>query len=140
MDRSQSSLLRNTLRVDAAFCALGGADLLLFTRPLAELLGGAQTGILTVLGAGLLAYAAYLFVASRRDPLSITEAWSFVAADFAWIAASAAVVVFGPLSTPGNWIVGAAAVAVLALAEAKIFGVRRIRRGATRLSLRHEAA
>ena len=138
--RSSSSLLRNTLRADAIFCALAGVDLILFSRTVAELLGIRQSGGLVFLGLGLLGYGAYLFVASRRQPLSFAEAWTFVAADFVWIAGSVLLIAIGPLSTTGNWIVGAVAVAVLALAEGKLFGIRRVRRSSSGLSLRHEAA
>ena len=138
--RPSSALLRTTLRADAIFCALAGVDLVLFSGTVAELLGIRQSGGLVFLGVALLGYGAYLFVASRRQSLSFAEAWTFVAADFAWIAGSALLIAVGPLSTTGNWIVGAVAVAVLALAEGKLFGMRRIRRGTTDLSLRHEAA
>jgi hypothetical protein len=140
MHRPPSSLLRNTLRADAVFCALAGVDLVLFSRSVADFLGVADGYGLAFLGVGLLGYAAYLFVASRREPLSFTEAWTFVAADFVWIAGSALLIAFGPLSATGRWIVGIAAVAVLALAEAKMFGIKRLRSSGAALALRHEAA
>jgi hypothetical protein len=124
------ALLRNTLRVDAVFCAIGGVDLLAFSGIAGELLGLHRTGFLAVVGAGLLAYAALLTVASRREPLSMTTAWAFALADLAWVAASGALIAFGPPSTSGNWIVGAVAVVTLAMAELKMLGIRRIRRAA----------
>jgi hypothetical protein len=140
MQPSSGSLLRNTLRVDAVVCAVGGIDLLLFSGFVAELLGLRDAAALSIVGAGLLAYGAYLFVASRREPLSLTEAWAFAMADLVWVAGTAALIAFGPLSTTGNWIVGAVAAVVLALAELKMLGIRRIRRAEPRLALRHEAA
>ena len=79
-------------------------------------------------------------VASRREPLSLTEAWAFATADLLWVAGSAALIAFGPLSSTGNWIVGAVAVVTLAFAELKMLGIRRIRQAQPRLALRHEVA
>jgi hypothetical protein len=135
-----SSLLRNTLRADAAVCAVAGIDLLAFSGMAADLLGLQRGATLPIVGVGLLAYAAYLVVASRREPLSLTEAWAFATADLLWIAGSAAIVAFGPLSSTGNWLVGAVAIVVLAFAELKMLGIRRIRQAHPRLALRHEAA
>jgi hypothetical protein len=135
-----SSLLRNTLRADAAICAVVGVDLLAFSGLAGELLGLRQTGIPAVIGAALLAYAVFLFTTSRREPLSLQVAWALATADLAWVAGSAALIAFGPLSPTGNWIVGAVAVVTLAMAELKMLGIRRIRRAAPRLALRHEAA
>ena len=141
MASTTSSLLRNTLRADAVICATGGIDLLTFPGMAADLLGVRDGAVLPVLGIGLIAYAAYLLVASRREPLSLNEAWAFAMADLVWIAGSAALIAFGTLSATGNWTIGAAAVVVLALAELKMLGIRRIRRAAApRLALRHEAA
>ena len=60
--------------------------------------------------------------------------------DLLWIASSAALIAFGPLSAGGKWMVGAVAVVVLAFAELKMLGIRRIRQAQPRLTLRHEAA
>src|SRR5262245_17436264 len=137
MTSNPSSLLRNTLRADAVVCVIAGIDLFAFSGLAAELLGVHASALLPVLGGGLLAYAAYLVVASRREPLSLSEAWTFAMGDLVWVAGSAALIAFGPLSADGNWIVGAVAVVVLAFAELKMLGIRRIRRAAPRLALRH---
>jgi hypothetical protein len=141
MKSTTSSLLRNTLRADAAVCAVAGIDLVAFSGMAADLLGLQPGPTLAMVGVGLLAYAAYLVVASRREPLSLTEAWAFATADLVWIAGSAALIAFGPLSSTGNWIVGAVAAVTLAFAELKMLGIRRIRQAQPRLAtLRHEAA
>ena len=140
MKPDPSSLLRNTLRADAAVCAVAGLDLVAFSGMAADLLGVERGATLPILGLGLVAYAAYLLVASRREPLSLTEAWAFATGDLVWVAASAALIAFGPVSANGKWIVGAVAVVVLAFAELKMLGIRRIRRATPRLTLRHEAA
>ena len=140
MQPTTGSLLRNTLRADAVICALGGIDLLAFSGLAAELLGLRSGGILPFVGAGLLAYAAYLVVTSRRDPLSLQVAWALAMADLVWVAGSAALIAFGPLSATGNWIVGGVALVTLAMAELKMLGIRQIRRAQPRLALRHEAA
>ena len=140
MKSTASSLLRNTLRADAAVCAVAGIDLVAFSGMAADLLGLQSRATLPIVGVGLLAYAAYLVVASRREPLSLTEAWAFATADLVWVAGSAALIAFGPLSSTGNWIVGAVAVVTLAFAELKMLGIRRIRQAQPRLALRHEAA
>ena len=88
MKSTASSLLRNTLRADAAVCAVAGIDLVAFSGMAADLLGLQPGPTLPIVGVGLLAYAAYLVVASRREPLSLTEAWAFATADLLWIAAA----------------------------------------------------
>jgi hypothetical protein len=140
MKTNPSSLLRNTLRVDAAVCAIAGIDLIAFSGMVADLIGIQRGATLPIVGVGLLVYAALLFTASRREPLSLTEAWAFTTGDLLWIAGSAALIAFGPLSSTGKWVVGLTALAVLALAELKMFGIRRIRQAQPRLALRHEAA
>lgn len=140
MKQNPSSLLRNTLRADAVVCAVAGVDLVAFSGMVSDLLGIARGATVPIIGLGLLALAAYLFVASRREPISLTEAWAFATGDLVWVAASAALIAFGPLSANGKWIVGAVAVVVLAFAELKMLGIRRIRRATPRLALRHEAA
>jgi hypothetical protein len=140
MRSNASSLLRNTLRADAVVGAVAGVDLIAFSGMAADLLGLPRGAGLPIAGIGLLAYAAWLFVASRRDPLSLSEAWAFVTADLLWIAGSAALIAFGPLAPTGKWVVGVAALAVLAFAELKMLGIRRIRQAQPRLALRHEAA
>ena len=140
MTSTASSLLRNTLRADAAVCAVAGIDLVAFSGMAADLLGLQPGPTLPIVGIGLLAYAAYLVVASRREPLSLTEAWACATGDLAWIVVSAALIAFGPLSSTGNWIVGMVAVVVLAFAELKMLGIRRIRQAQPRMALRHEAA
>jgi hypothetical protein len=138
--KNPSSLLRNTLRADAAVCAMAGIDLVAFSGVASDLLGLARGATLPIVGVGLIAYAAYLIVASRREPLSLTEAWAFATADLLWIALSAAIIAFGPLSSTGNWAIGLVAMVVLAFAELKMLGIRRIRQAQPRLALRHEAA
>ena len=140
MKQNPSSLLRNTLRADAVVCAVAGVDLVAFPGMVSDMLGIARGATVPTIGLGLLALAAYLFVASRREPISLTEAWAFATGDLVWVAASAALIAFGPLSANGKWIVGAVAVVVLAFAELKMLGIRRIRRATPRLALRHEAA
>ena len=140
MKQNPSSLLRNTLRADAVVCAVAGVDLVAFSGMVSDMLGITRGATVPIVGLGLLALAGCLFVASRREPISLTEAWAFATGDLVWVAASAALIAFGPLSANGKWIVGAVAVVVLAFAELKMLGIRRIRRATPRLALRHEAA
>ena len=140
MKSTSSSLLRNTLRADAAVCAVAGIDLVAFSGMAADLVGLRPGATLPMVGIGLIAYAAYLLVASRREPLSLTEAWAFATADLVWVAASAALIAFGPLSTTGNWVVGTVALVTLAFAELKMLGIRRIRQAQPQLALRHKVA
>ena len=55
-------------------------------------------------------------------------------------ATASAVIAFGSMPANGKWMVGVVAVVVLAFAELKMLGIRRIRRAGPRLTLRHEAA
>ncbi|MDX1383824.1 MAG: hypothetical protein R3190_09300 [Thermoanaerobaculia bacterium] len=127
MTQDRTKLLRYALRADAVFCALAAVDALLFSERIAELLGIAEPRIVSALGVGLLAWAVHLVVASRRDTLSLKEAWYFVGGGLLWIVGSVGLILAGPFSTQGNWLVGLVAVAVLAFTEAQYLGIRRLR-------------
>ena len=64
-----------------------------------------ERGTLPIVGIGLVAYAAYLVVASRREPLSLYEAWAFATADLLWVAGSAALItsVRSARTATGSW-------------------------------------
>jgi hypothetical protein len=131
MTSDNSKLLRYAFRGNAAFSGLAGMDMILFSDRIAELLGVADPRLFVFLGVGLIAWAGHLLVASRRESLSLREAWYFVSGDVLWVLGSVAVLVRGGLSTQGMWAVGLVALGVLGFAEAQFFGIRRLQRNPT---------
>src|SRR3569623_811398 len=89
--------LRNVLVADSLSCIATGALQVMFTAPLAQLL---RLPPLLLQGTGwfLLAYAAIVGVVATRDPIPRGFAWLFVAGNFAWAAACAALLAAAPLS------------------------------------------
>ena len=120
--------LRNVLFADAASCLATGALQVAFTHSLAQLLN-LPVALLQVTGVFLLAYASLVMVVATRDPIPRAFVWTFVAGNFAWAAACAALLVARPIAPtlPGEaWII-AQAVTVIVLAELQWMGLRRSR-------------
>jgi hypothetical protein len=120
--------LRNVLFADAASCLATGALQVMFTHSLAELLN-LPGALLQATGIFLLVYAALVTVIATRDPIPRALVWLFVAGNFAWAAACAALLVartFAPSALGEAWII-AQAVTVVVLAELQWTGLRRSR-------------
>jgi hypothetical protein len=118
--------LRNVLFADALSCVAAGALQVAFTSPLSELLR-LPAPLLQGTGWFLLAYAAIVALVASRDPIPRAFAWSFVAGNFAWAAACAALLAATPLSPSvlgEAWVI-AQAITVVVLAELQWAGLRR---------------
>lgn len=117
-DRSDAipRALRRALRANAGFSALSGLAIAGFSGSLPDVMGAGPSLLYLVLGIGLAAYAAHLFLLSRRDELRRLEAVLVVAGDVAWVAGSAVVLVAGVLTAQGAALVAGAAAVVAALA------------------------
>jgi hypothetical protein len=123
----RAGLLRLALRLDAL--ASGALGLLsLAAAPALDPLLGLPSGLLWPVGGALLAWAAALGLAASRPAIGRSFAGSVVALNVLWVAASAAAVVAGwlPLTALGTAVVVAQAVAVAALAEMQVVGLRRV--------------
>ena len=109
------TLLRRALRGNAVFSSFCGITLLAAAGPLAPLLGVPALA-LRVVGLSLLPFALGLWRNARRPEVRRGEAWTAVALDLAWVAASTALV-YGelwPLRAAGTWaVIGVAEVVLL---------------------------
>jgi hypothetical protein len=92
--------LRRALGVDAAFSGAAGAAMLAGQALLAPLLG-LPGGLLAGAGGVALAWAALLALMVRRASLPRALLWTAVLGNAAWVAASAALLVFGWVQPTG---------------------------------------
>jgi hypothetical protein len=118
--------LRNVLVADSLSCIATGAAQVMFTALLSEIL---RLPALLLQGTGwfLLAYAAIVAAVAAREPIPRALVWLFVAGNFGWAAACAALLVAAPLSPSllgEAWVI-AQAVTVVVLAEMQWAGLRR---------------
>jgi hypothetical protein len=124
----RAMLLRRALQADSVFTLLGGLLLLIDSGPLATLIGLPWSWAFPVVGAGLLGYAALLFLATRRTPIDRRQTLGFIVADVIWVVSSMVIVLDGlaPLSTAGFWGVLIVADIVAVLGVLKYVGWRRL--------------
>jgi hypothetical protein len=111
--------IRFALVLDAVVSAANGAAYLVAAGPLADLLGISE-GILRALGGVLLAYAALVYLVSRRPSSAAVAA--VVAGNVAWVVASLALAISGwqdPTTAGTVWIVLQASV-VAGFAELQV--------------------
>jgi hypothetical protein len=120
--------LRNVLFADAASCLATGGAQTMFAHSLAQLLN-LPAGLLQATGLFLLAYATVVTFIATRDPIPRGFVWIFVAGNFAWAAACAALLVAHPLAPTllGEAWIALQAVTVVVLAELQWTGLRRTR-------------
>ncbi len=106
------STLRKTLLINTELSAATGTAGLAFGGPVADMLGVDQVWLIRLLGAGLLAFAAAVFLVARSSRPTLAR-WSLEIslADIGWVLGTVAVIALGWLSTTGAIvmaIVGAA--------------------------------
>ena len=121
--------LRNVLVVDAASGAASSLLHLLGAGALTGLLG-IPHGVLVMSGVALLAFVAAVSYAAACDPISRALVSMLIAANWAWVGASAVVFFLyaGAMTPLGQAYVIVQAVAVAALAELEWLGLRRVPR------------
>lgn len=114
------------LRLDAIVTAANGAAYLVAAGPLADLLG-LDALLLRIAGAGLLAFAAAVWLVASARPIPRAAAATIVALNVAWAIGclGAALADLASATTAGAaWIV-AQALVVAAFAELQATGLRR---------------
>lgn len=138
MNASTDRLLRRTLWGNALFSVVCGAGLALFAGPLARAaahepvtaLGLDLAALVMLFGLGVIAFGALCAWVASRETLPQGWARAILAADIAWVAASALVLVL-----PVTWTAaGIAGIVVLALIVADLaileyLGLRRLGTG-----------
>jgi hypothetical protein len=124
MTLPSSSLLQRMLIADAVISGITGVALLLGAGPLSAWLN-VPVALLRVSGAILLPFAAMVLLFSSA--ISPARVWTVIGLNFAWVAASALVLVGGWIqpNTLGMAFVIGQAVAVAVLAELQFTGLRR---------------
>ena len=125
--RDPARPLRLALRANAAFSTTGALLFLLDGAALAPVIG-VPHALLTVLGFGLLAFAAVLVATSRRsDTLRLaSESRLHCAADVAWVVGSVPIVALGWLTPAGAIGLAGVSTVVLLLAVAQWRGIGRV--------------
>jgi hypothetical protein len=118
------------MQANALFSTLSGAAFLLAPGWLSRTTGIEPAFAFTVIGAGLLGYAIWLWLNSQGDGVSHRAAVTAIAADSMWVVASIIVLVSGllPLTTAGIWGVAIIADVVGIFAIVQFLGLRRMRR------------
>jgi len=129
-------LLRNALIANALFSALSGLALVGFGESVSQWMGVAPPWLLRTVGAGLLAFAAFLFWEARRAVLNPARALLATLADLGWVMGSVVLLLLpiATFSSVGRWTVALVAAVVLIFALLQLAGLRtltRNRRGAT---------
>lgn len=125
-----SNFLRRALILDAL--ASGATGLLMIAGAgLVEGLLGLPAALLRGAGLVLVPYVAFVIYAGTRDTISRSAVWTIIAANVAWAAASALLLVSGWVSPTalGYAFVIAQAVVVALLGELQYMGLRRGLRG-----------
>jgi hypothetical protein len=85
------------------------------------------TGLLVVLGIGLLGFAGLLYLTARQRPLGLRQANLIFWLDVAWVVGSALLLATGwaPLTSAGWWAVLVVADVVALFAILEFVGIRR---------------
>lgn len=120
--------LRNTLRLNALLSASTGLLALAAGPWLADTLGTDHVGIVRLLGAGLVLFAAALAI-TGASKASTMHRWAlgFSVADLAWTTASLLAIALGWFVAAGNVAVALASAAVCALGVRQLVLWRRLR-------------
>ena len=117
------------LKLDAVVTAANGAAYLLAAGPLSDLLG-LSTPLLRIVGVGLLAFAAVVWLVGSARRMSRPAPATIIALNAAWAVGCVAAVladVGTPTTVGAAWIV-AQALVVAGLAELQLAGLRRAER------------
>jgi uncharacterized membrane protein HdeD (DUF308 family) len=122
----RACLLRKALLGNALFSTLSGLTLLFVPRWVLRILGLSNHVSLVIVGVALLLFAATLIVNARRRVVKMSDAWTAVFMDVAWVLASYILIFVIPFSTSGKWVVGVVAELVLFFAVMQFLGIRRI--------------
>lgn len=133
MKASSDRLLRRTLWGNAVFSIASGTILAIFAGPLARAAAHAPVTVmgldlvilLALLGVGVIGFGALCAWVASRSTLPLAWARAIFAADLAWVAGSALVLLVPSWTTAG--IVGIVVVAVIVadLAVLEYLGLRR---------------
>lgn len=121
----QRSRLRRVLLANGGFSLTSGATMLVAAAYIEDRLG-APAWVLIAVGLVLVPYGVGLWRASRATSLDRRVVWAATAADLAWVAGAAAVIVVpGTMSVAGKWVLAGLTIVVLDFALVQLSAVRR---------------
>jgi hypothetical protein len=83
---------------------------------------------LYILGGALIIFSATLVINARKQKLKISDAWTAVLMDLAWVVGSGVLIFTVPFSAQGKWVVGGIAELVSLFAVLQFVGLRRIQK------------
>ncbi len=120
-------LLRTALLANAEFSLISGLVLAVFSGRIADWIGAPRLVVLLI-GIGLVPWGAYLFIASRREVIRRSDAWSAIVGDDAWVTGTLVLVLGFPtaLTSAGNAVAVAVAIVVAGFAVVQFIGLRRM--------------
>jgi hypothetical protein len=121
-----ASLLRTSLRANAAFSVLSGSIFTLAATPVAGLLGIEPAALVTGVGLNLLGFAAALLWMASRPELSVKLALVVIALDLGWVLGTAALAFTDVFSRTGVMLSIGVANVVLVFAVVQWVGARRL--------------
>ena len=127
--RLDLTALPTALRLDAVVTAANGAAYLAAAGPLSDLLG-LDAALLRAVGAGLLAFAAVVWLVASATRLSRRAPATIIALNAAWVVgtiAAALADVATPTTVGAVWMI-AQALVVAGLVELQVSGLRRAKR------------
>ncbi len=124
----RQSLLRSSLRANAAFSATSGAVFAGAAAALARALGLSDPRLVAATGMALLGFAALLVAVAARPAIHLPTGLAIALLDLAWVVGTLLALLTGLLE--GGASLGALAIAdvVLVFALLQLLGVRRARR------------
>lgn len=124
-----SDLLRRALRGNSIFSIVSGLLITFGAAPIASLMGIADASlILTIMGVGILGFAAFLWTMTAKPALNRKLAIAVFIMDAAWVIASLMILVMNAfsLSTEGRWTILIVADIVAVFAVLEFVGLRRL--------------
>jgi hypothetical protein len=125
--KDAQTLLRFAMLCNATFSTLSGAGLLLLPNHVIAIAGLPLLHIRSLLGCGLLGYAAWLGSIAFRPNIKLADAHIVVVMDVAWTVVSIPVAILSSLTSEGRWLVATVAAAVLLFAVLQRRGIQIVR-------------
>ncbi len=128
VSKDPTRLLRTALRANAIFCCLSAVSLLTFSAVIGGWLGLERRLPLMIVGGVLLVYAVSLVIYAGRRTIRLTEAWTAIGSDLAWVIGTAALLwlALDLFSPTGKLILVVVALLVAAFALLQFLGVRQL--------------
>ncbi len=119
--------IRTALRGNAIFSALSAIEFIFFSKVFSPLFGLSNLMILPLIGVGLLGWAAFLWLSTRRQDFQKMVALIAIDGDLLWVVASVALLVGNWIAYTqmGMWIIAIKADVVLIFAVWQFFALRK---------------